>query len=65
MSRTIVQQNAGGREAQAPQDTEAAAQGMMRMLTGFWASQCLHVAARVSVADALQAGPQSVTALAH
>jgi hypothetical protein len=37
----------------------------MQMLTGFWVSQSLHVAARLEVADALKNGPRSTAALAQ
>jgi predicted transcriptional regulator len=37
---------------------------MMRLLTGYWISQALHVAAHLGIADLLKDGPQTVTRLA-
>src|SRR6516165_2564280 len=38
---------------------------MARLLTGYWISQSLHVAAQLGVADLLKDGPQSVAHLAE
>lgn len=37
---------------------------MARLLTGYWISQALHVAAHLGIADLLKEGPQTVTHLA-
>ncbi len=37
---------------------------MMRLLTGYWMSQALHVAAQLGIADLLKDGPQTVAHLA-
>ncbi len=37
---------------------------MMRLLTGYWMSQALHVAAHLGIADLLKDGPQTVAQLA-
>jgi ubiquinone/menaquinone biosynthesis C-methylase UbiE len=38
---------------------------MMGMLTGYWVSQALHVAAHLGIADLLKDGPQSIAQLAQ
>ena len=38
---------------------------MARMITGYWISQALHVAAHLGVADLLTDGPRTVSDLAH
>lgn len=43
----------------------APAQQMMRMLTGYWISQALHVAARLKLADRVHAGPRTADELAR
>ena len=40
-------------------------QRIMQMLTGFWISQSIHVAAKLKLADLLANGPQSATTLAE
>lgn len=37
---------------------------LSQMITGYWVSQCLYAAARLNLADHLQAGPRSVSELA-
>lgn len=41
-----------------------ARQQLSQMISGYWISQMLHVAARLQLADHLHAGPQSIEALA-
>jgi ubiquinone/menaquinone biosynthesis C-methylase UbiE/predicted transcriptional regulator len=38
---------------------------MMRLLTGYWITQALHVAAQLGIADLLKDGPQPITRLAE
>jgi len=42
-----------------------AAGTMLHLITGFWLSQAIFVAARLGIADALAGGPQEVSQLAH
>jgi hypothetical protein len=48
----------------ADQQTQALQQTFMKMLSGFWISQSIYTAAKLGVADYLQAGPQSISNIA-
>ncbi|MBF2084776.1 MAG: methyltransferase [Thermoleptolyngbya sp. C42_A2020_037] len=69
---TFVTDSASGSSASLPVSPQPAAPEfalppemvIMQMLTGAWVTQCLYVAAKLNLADALQAGPQSIDALA-
>ena len=39
-------------------------QQLMQLITGMWISQALYAAAKLSIADHLESGPQSATELA-
>lgn len=39
--------------------------GLMQMITGYWVSQCLYVAAKLGIADLLEDGPKPVSLLAE
>jgi O-methyltransferase/methyltransferase family protein len=54
------------RQTQMPEkaDTAAASYTLLQMITGYWVTQALYVAAKLGVADLLAAGPRPVEELA-
>ena len=51
-------------ENQAPDRMPTPEEGMLRMITGFWISRAIYVAAKLGLADLVNDGPKSVEELA-